>query len=73
MGDSKREEQEVQVRWPLVQQGTSLLLTSLGKSRQTEHWKRDRSRGGGRVMVVRTGSGRAANTRLRNQKKMKKA
>ena len=47
MGDNKREEQEGQGRCPLLQHGTSLLLTSLGKSRQTEHWKRDRSTGGG--------------------------
>jgi hypothetical protein len=48
VGDTKKEEQEEQVRWPLVQQGTSsVLLMSLGKSRQTEHCMKDGSIDGG--------------------------
>jgi hypothetical protein len=48
VGDTKKEEQELQVRWPLAQQGMlSVLLVSLGNSRQTEHCMRDKSIDGG--------------------------
>ena len=48
VGDTKKEEQEVQVMWPLEQQGISaVLLVSLGKSRHTEHCMRDKSIDGG--------------------------
>ena len=48
VGDSKRREQELQMMWPVAQQGTWLLLfSSLGNSLQTEHLTTDMSGGGG--------------------------